>query len=257
MATEATIRPPQAPRYGLGAIPQSSSRPKGTWGEFFPIAYRTICAPSLRATLSPHHFAPPSSAARSRRPPAPSTRAARSRCPLAPTARAVRSRRNQPSPGHQTLMVSLDFPIRWGGGRERNERQVWYSRRRVASLGPVFVGDWGRGRIAGCFEALAMLLAVVTKGDAYLSGRLRGFSGGASLAELLLPASSLNRNSRNSRFHLCKGTCARKTRPFRHTEIRTFGSSFLSPNLRLDGPDTRTYGAVPARARSGDGRLPS
>ena len=28
-------------------------------------------------------------------------------------------------------------------------------------------------------------------------------------------------------------------RPFRHTEIRTFGSSFLSPNLRLDGPDTR------------------
>ena len=36
----------------------------------------------------------------------------------------------------------------------------------VESLSPVFVGDWGRGRVAGCFVALALLFAVVTKGDA-------------------------------------------------------------------------------------------
>ena len=66
----------------------------------------------------------------------------------------------------------------WGGGRERSERQVWCSRRRVASLSPVFVGDWGRGRIAGCFAALALLFAVVTQGDAYLFAPLCGFSGG-------------------------------------------------------------------------------
>ena len=34
-------------------------------------------------------------------------------------------------------------------------------------------------------------------GDAYLFGRLGGFSGGVSLAEPLLPASSLTRNTRN------------------------------------------------------------
>ena len=34
---------------------------------------------------------------------------------------------------------------------ERDEWQVWCSRRRrIASLSPVFVGDWERGRIAGC-----------------------------------------------------------------------------------------------------------
>ena len=52
----------------------------------------------------------------------------------------------------------------WGGGRERSERQVWCSRRRVASLSPVFVGDWGRGRIAGCFAALALLFACCDEG---------------------------------------------------------------------------------------------
>ena len=69
----------------------------------------------------------------------------------------------------------------------------------VASLSPVFVGDWGRGRIAGCFAALAVLmLAVVTTGDAHLlCTALRSFSGGASLAEPPLPASSLTRNTRN------------------------------------------------------------
>ena len=49
-------------------------------------------SPQLRPNTVPsahHHFAPPSRAARSRRPLAPSTRAARSRCPLAPPSRAV------------------------------------------------------------------------------------------------------------------------------------------------------------------------
>ena len=79
-----------------GPPPSHPAAPRGPAAEIFPVAYRPICTPSLlRATLSPHHFAPLSSAARSRRPLALSTRAARSRCPLA---RAVRSRRNQPSP---------------------------------------------------------------------------------------------------------------------------------------------------------------
>ena len=38
----------------------------------------------------------------------------------------------------------------------------------------------------------------VMTGDAYLFGRLGGFSGGVSLAEPLLPASSLTRNTRNT-----------------------------------------------------------
>jgi len=45
-----------------------------------------------------------------------------------------------------------------------------------SELEPCLVGDWGRGRFAGCFVALALLfavaiallLAVVTTGDAYL-----------------------------------------------------------------------------------------
>ena len=60
---------------------------------------------------------------------------------------------------------------------------MWCSRRRVASLSPVFVGDWGRGRFAGCFAALAMLVAVVTKGDAYLSSPPRRVPWWGSLAE--------------------------------------------------------------------------
>ena len=47
--------------------------------------------------------------------------------------------------------------------------------------------------------ALALLPAVVTTGDAYLFDRLGGFSGGVLLAEPLLPASSLTRNTRNTR----------------------------------------------------------
>ena len=45
--------------------------------------------------------------------------------------------------------------------------------------------------------ALALLLAVVTMGNAYLFYRLGGFSGGVVLDEPLLPASSLTRNTRN------------------------------------------------------------
>ena len=88
----------------------------------------------------------------------------------------------------------------WGGGRERNERQVWCSRRRVASLGSVFVGGWWRGRIAGCFAALAvLLLAVVTTGDAHLfCTAWRRVQWWGSLDEQPLPGSSLTRSSRNS-----------------------------------------------------------
>ena len=35
-----------------------------------------------------------------------------------------------------------------------------------SELEPCLVGDWERGRVAGCFVALALLFAVVTKGDA-------------------------------------------------------------------------------------------
>ena len=53
----------------------------------------------------------------------------------------------------------------------------------------MYVGGWGRGRVAGCFVALALLfagwpvalallLAGVMTGDAYLSHRLGGFGGG-------------------------------------------------------------------------------
>ena len=53
---------------------------------------------------------------------------------------------------------------------------------------------------AVCFEALAVLLAVVTKGGAYLFSPPRRVQWWGSLgAEQPLPASSLNRNSRNSR----------------------------------------------------------
>ena len=38
----------------------------------------------------------------------------------------------------------------------------------------------------------------MTTGNAYLFGRLGGFSGGVSLDEPLLPASSLTRNTRNT-----------------------------------------------------------
>ena len=75
---------------------------------------------------------------------------------------------------------------------------MWCSRRRVASLGPVFVGDRGRGRVAGCFVALALLFAVVTKGDACFFSPPRRVQRWSSLAELLLPASSLTRNTRNA-----------------------------------------------------------
>ena len=73
---------------------------------------------------------------------------------------------------------------------------------RVASLSPVFVGDWGLGRIAGCLlvVALALLSAVVKKGDAYLFSPPRRVQRWGSLVEQPLPASSLNRNSRNSPF---------------------------------------------------------
>ena len=46
--------------------------------------------------------------------------------------------------------------------------------------------------------ALALLPAVVTPGDAYLFHRLGGFSGGVSLVEPLLLASSLTRSTRNT-----------------------------------------------------------
>ena len=48
------------------------------------------------------------------------------------------------------------------------------------------------------FAALAMLLAVVTTGNAYLFWPLRRVQWWGSLAEKPLPASSLTRNSRNT-----------------------------------------------------------
>ena len=52
---------------------------------------------------------------------------------------------------------------------------------------------------AVCFVALALLFAVVTEGDAYLFSPPRRVQWWGSLAEQPLPASSLTRNSRNSR----------------------------------------------------------
>ena len=69
-----------------------------------------------------------------------------------------------------------------GGERGMSDRCGALDRRRVASLGPVFVGDWRRGQIAGCSVALAMfLLAVVAMGDTYLFDRLGGCSGGRAV----------------------------------------------------------------------------
>ena len=54
--------------------------------------------------------------------------------------------------------------------------------------------------------ALALLFAGgVMTGDAYLFDRLGGFSGGVSLAEPFLPASSLTRKTRNTRALSCRG----------------------------------------------------
>ena len=98
-----TIRPPTPPNAypGTERLPGTTTRPRATPSH--PATPRGLGpkSPQLRPNTVPsahHHFAPPSRAARSRRPLAPSTRAARSRCPLAPPARAVRSRRSQPSP---------------------------------------------------------------------------------------------------------------------------------------------------------------
>ena len=54
-----------------------------------------------------------------------------------------------------------------------------------------------------CSAALAMLLAVVTKGDAYLSSPPRRVQWWGSLAEQPLPVSSLTRNSRNYSDRTC------------------------------------------------------
>ena len=96
MATQATIRPPQAPRHGLGATPQPPSRPKGAWGRNLP-----NCAPipPRLHIITRRPLAPPARAARSRRLLAPT----RSRCQLAPPARAVRSCRNQRPPAPAPL----------------------------------------------------------------------------------------------------------------------------------------------------------
>ena len=37
-----------------------------------------------------------------------------------------------------------------------------------SELEPCLVGDWERGRFAGCIVALALLFAVMMQGDAYL-----------------------------------------------------------------------------------------
>ena len=67
-----------------------------------------------------------------------------------------------------------------------------------SELEPCLVGDWERGRFAGCIVALALLFAVVMQGDAYLFSPPRRVQRWGSLVEQPLPASSLNRNSRNS-----------------------------------------------------------
>ena len=53
-------------------------------------------------------------------------------------------------------------------------------------------------RLLDCSACPAVCCWGVTTGDAYLFGRLGGFSGGVSLDEPLLPASSLTRNTRNT-----------------------------------------------------------
>ena len=65
-----------------------------------------------------------------------------------------------------------------------------------SELEPCLVGDWERGRFAGCIVALALLFAVVMQGDAYLFSPPRRVQRWGSLVEQPLPASSLNRNSR-------------------------------------------------------------
>ena len=47
----------------------------------------------------------------------------------------------------------------------------------------------------------------MTTGDAYLFHRLGGFSGGVLLDEPLLPASSLTRNTRNTRVFIAISPC--------------------------------------------------
>jgi len=53
----------------------------------------------------------------------------------------------------------------------------------------------------------------VTTGDAYLFDRLGGFSGGVSLDEPLLPASSLTRNTRNKKEEAAKKKKKKKKQP--------------------------------------------
>ena len=123
------------------------------------------------------------------------------------------------------------------GGRERDEWQVWCSRRRVASLSPVFVGgDWGRGWVAGCFVALALLFAVVTKGDACFFWPLRRVQRWSSLAELLLPASSLTRSKYSKYWHplhnkwqMCDDSAARVWIKRHATELSATGGAFAPP----------------------------
>ena len=107
MAVRITKWPPKPPydlprhRVRPRGRPPVTQLPQGGLGPEFS-QYRPICTPSL----SRHPRAPPARAAHPRHPLVPPVRAARSRCPLAPSARAATSPHR-----HQTLMVSLDFPI--------------------------------------------------------------------------------------------------------------------------------------------------
>ena len=58
--------------------------------------------------------------------------------------------------------------------------------------------DWDLDYLSPLVSFVYVVLGVMT-GDAYLFDRLGGFSGGVLLDEPLLPASSLTRNTRNTR----------------------------------------------------------
>ena len=110
MAVRITKWPP-SPSYGLpghrgaapGPFPSHPTAPRGPGAEFFPIAHRPVCTPSLhrfappsRSITSRRPRAPPAHAAHPRRPLAPPVRTACSRRPLAPSARAAASPRGRP-----------------------------------------------------------------------------------------------------------------------------------------------------------------
>ena len=86
---------------------------------------------------------------------------------------------------HNSALFIANIVVRsthWAETRDGIKQRVLRAVGRERAFEPCLVGDRGRGWIAGCFavcfEALAVLLAVVTQGGAYLFHRLGGCSGG-------------------------------------------------------------------------------